>query len=321
MRVLVTGASGFIGAAVARELKSDPRFTVVASTRRRPATIAAASETVFVGGVDANTNWAGALKAVRIVVHMAARVHQVKDVATDPLAEFRRVNVAGTLRLARQAVAAGVRRFVFVSTAKVHGEGTLGSGSAARIVYRDTDPLQPKDPYSVSKAEAEAGLSEIAGNSDMELVIIRPPLVYGPGVGANFRSLLHIVKSGIPLPFASVDNRRSLLGLDNLVDFITLCVEHPAAGNQAFLVSDGEDLSTRRIIERLAAAFGTRPRLFPVPESILVGTAKMLGRQALAQRLVGSFQVDISRTRTLLDWKPPVSVSEGFRRAAASYRV
>lgn len=319
MRVLVTGGSGFIGAAVVRELRTDSRFTVVASTRRRPAQIANAHETIFVGGVDANTNWTTALKTVRIVVHLAARVHQVKDTAKDPLAEFRRVNVAGTLRLARQAVAAGVRRFVFVSSAKVHGEGSLGAGG--RAMYRETDPLQPGDPYSVSKVEAEVGLREIAAQSDMEVVIIRPPLVYGPGVGANFRSLLHLVKSGIPLPFASINNRRSLVGIDNLVDFISLCVEHPAAGNQAFFVSDGEDLSTRRIIERLAAAFGTRARLFPVPQRLLVGAAGMLGRHGLAVRLVGSFQVDISKARSMLDWKPPVSVGEGFRRVVASYRV
>lgn len=322
MRVLVTGGSGFIGAAVIRELRSDVRVTVVASTRRRPAKVEGASETVFVGGVDADTNWNPALKGVRIVVHLAARVHQVRDTAKDKLGEFRRVNVAGTLRLARQAATAGVRRFVFLSSAKVHGDGAIAKKGGVRPApYRETDPPKPQDPYAVSKHEAEEGLRAIGAETGMEIVIIRPPLVYGPGVGANFRKMLHMVKSGIPLPFASVDNRRSLVGIDNLVDFITVCMEHPAAANQTFLVSDGEDLSTRRIIERLAAALGTRARLFSVPQALLIDAANTIRRPGLALRLLGSLQVDITKAKTLLGWKPPVTVGEGFRRVAASYLV
>lgn len=317
MRVLVTGASGFVGSSLVRQLQSRGRFTVVASTRRRSTQVAAAGETVFVGEIDAETDWSGALKGVEVVVHLAARVHAVRDVSPSPLDEFRRVNVGGTLGLARQAAAAGVRRFVLLSSVKVHGEGALGSASSGGSIYRETDTPSPADAYAISKYEAESGAREIATETGMEVVIIRPPLVYGPGVRANFRTLMRAVKLGIPLPFASIANRRSLVGVDNLVSFIIVCMEHPAAANQAFLVSDGEDLSTRELIRRLAAAIGTRARLFPAPPGALVAAATLLGRRGLALRLAGSLQVDIFKARTLLEWKPPVSVDEGLRRLMA----
>jgi nucleoside-diphosphate-sugar epimerase len=239
----------------------------------------------------------------------------MRDAASDPLLAYRAANVEGTLNLARQAAAAGVRRFVFVSSIKVNGEQT-----AAGQAFGADDTASPQDAYGISKAEAEAGLKAIAVSTGMEVVIIRPPLVYGPGVKATFLSMMRWLQRGVPLPLGAVTrNRRSLVALDNLVDLIVTCVHHPAAANQTFLVSDGEDLSTTGLLQRLAAAMGVPARLLPVPAWALEAGAALLGRRAMLQRLCGNLQVDITKTRDVLGWLPPIGVDEGLRRAAAGF--
>lgn len=237
--------------------------------------------------------------------------------ASNPLVEFQRVNVEGTLNLAKQAAETGVRRFVFVSSVKVNGEGT-----AAGHPFTASDTAAPQDPYGISKMEAEQGLCQIAADTGMEVVIVRPPLIYGPGVKANFASLMRAVQRGIPLPLASVThNRRSFVALDNLVDLLITCIDHPAAANQTFLVSDGEDLSTADLLRRLGQAMEKPARLIPVPPSLLQVGANLLGKGDMAQRLLGNLQVDISHTRNTLNWHPPISVDEGLRRAAAGLKL
>ncbi len=264
------------------------------------------------GSVDGDTDWSVALSDVDVVVHLAARVHVMEDIADDPLVEFRKVNVDGTLNLARQAAAAGVKRLVFASSVKVHGEET-----APGKAFVESDIPAPRDAYGQSKQEAELGLRQIASQSDMEVVIIRPPLVYGPGVKANFAALMRAVQRGWSLPLGAVRNQRSLVGLDNLVDFIMICATHPRAANQTFLVSDGNDLSTPDLVRGLAQAAGVPARLLPVPPRLLGAGAALVGKSASVQRLCGNLQIDISKARDLLDWKPPVSVAEGLRRAVA----
>jgi nucleoside-diphosphate-sugar epimerase len=267
-------------------------------------------EQLVVDSVDGAANWTGALREVDAVIHLAARVHVMKDTAPDPLAEFRRVNVHGTLNLTRQAAAAGVKRFVFVSSVKVNGESTL-AGQA----FTEADAPNPQDAYGVSKLEAEQGLREIAAQAGMEVVVIRPPLVYGPGVKANFAALMRAVRRGWPLPLGAVHNQRSLVALDNLVDFIVTCTTHPQAANQTFLVSDAHDLSIPQLVRGLARAAGVPARLLPVPVWVLQAGATLLGKGDAVRRLCGNLQVDISKARELLAWVPPVAVDEGLRRA------
>jgi nucleoside-diphosphate-sugar epimerase len=260
--------------------------------------------------LEAGADWGAALQGVDVVVHLAARVHVMQEQAADPLAEFRRVNVQGSLALGRQAVQAGVRRFVFVSSVKVHGEATA-PGQALRA----DDPPHPEDAYGQSKREAEDGLRDLARGTGMELVIVRPPLVYGPGVRANFRALARAAGSGWPLPLGAVHNRRSFVALDNLVDLLVLCGTHPAAAGQAFLVSDGQDLSTTELLQGLARAQGRRARLWPVPVGLLQWAGRLSGRSAMLQRLCGNLQLDITKTREVLGWVPPLGVDEALRRA------
>jgi UDP-glucose 4-epimerase len=261
-----------------------------------------------------STDWSTALNGVSVVVHCAARVHVMRDTSVDPLEEFRRVNVQGTLNLARQAAAAGVRRFVFVSSIKVNGEATQPG-----CPFTADDILAPLDPYGVSKMEAEQALREIVRQTGMEVVIIRPPLVYGPGVKANFAAMMRWLQRGVPLPLGAIHNQRSLVALDNLVDLIMTCIKHPAAANQTFLVSDGEDASTTELLRRMGQAMGHPARLLPVPASWLKLAAGLIDKRDVAQRLCGSLQVDISKTRELLGWVPPVSLDEGLRRAATGH--
>ena len=269
----------------------------------------AADEEAVVGSLGEPFDWAPALNGVDRVVHLAARVHVMQDSASDPLAEFRRANVAGTLALARAAADAGVRRLVFVSSIKVNGEGTREG-----VPFTADDPPAPVDPYGVSKREAEHGLFEIGRDTGMEVVVVRPPLVYGPGVGANFLRLLRWVERGVPLPLASVQNRRSLVYVGNLADLIVRCVDRPAAAGRTFVASDGEDLSTADLLVRLGQALRRPARLLPVPVSWLQIGARLVGRPEVAQRLVDNLQVDIGKTRELLDWSPRVSVDEGLHR-------
>jgi nucleoside-diphosphate-sugar epimerase len=256
-------------------------------------------------------DWRSTLVGCDMVVHAAARVHLVRDSAPDPLAEFRRVNVDGTLRLARQAAQVGVRRFVFLSSIKVNGEKTFPDRP-----FTSDDRPAPEDAYAVSKQEAEEGLHLIGSETGMEIVIIRPALVYGPGVKANFQTMMRWISRGIPLPFGAIRNRRSLIGLDNLVDLVSACLRHPAAANQTFLASDGEDLSTTELLRRTGAALNRPARLVPIPQGALEAAATLFGTRNMARRLLGSLQVDIGRTRKLLDWAPPVSVDQQLRSTA-----
>jgi nucleoside-diphosphate-sugar epimerase len=322
---LVTGATGFVGTALVKRLRDAGRFVVRVAVRLEASSLPLEVEHVLIGDLTTVTVWPSALAGVGAVVHLAARVHVMRDSAIDPLVEFRRVNVEGTLNLARQAAAAGVRRFIFLSTVKVNGEGVSPTRNfqplshRERGAYKETDLPGPEDAYGISKHEAEVGLSEIAAETGMEVVIIRPPLVYGPGVKANFHALLRAVARRIPLPFGAIHNRRSLVALDNLVDLIITCINHPAAANQTFLVSDGEDLSTTELIRRMACALGRSARLIPVPRMVLMAGATLLGKREVAQRLCGSLQVDITKAREVLGWTPPVSVDEGLRRTAEHY--
>ena len=309
MKLLVTGASGLVGRAVCQLLSR--RDLTVRAAIRSPQDDGADVDTVPVGNIDAQTNWQAALSGTSIVVHLAARVHVMRDESTDPLAEFRRVNVEGTLNLARQAAGAGVKRFVFISSAKVNGESTR-PGQA----FTETDMCDPQDAYSLSKQEAEQGLRQMAADTGMEVVIIRPPLVYGPGVKANFAALMRVVRRGWPLPLGGVHNLRSLVALDNLVDFIITCATHPKAANQTFLVSDGQDVSTPDLVRGMAQAMDLPARLLPMPVWLLQTGARVLGKTDAMLRLCGNLQLDISKARTLLGWVPPVSVDEGLRRCS-----
>jgi len=310
MKVRVTGANGFVGLALLERLNVMSGLQVAGSVRR--AAGLAGTTVVEVGDLTAQTDWSLALADADAVVHLAARVHVMQDTATDPLAAFRTVNVDGTLNLARQAAASGVKRFVFISSVKVNGESTE-PGHA----FSEADAPNPQDAYGQSKHEAEQGLRQIAYDTGIEVVIIRPPLAYGPRVKANFAALMRAVQRGWPLPLGAVYNQRSLVALDNLVDLIVTCITHPQAANQTFLVSDGEDLSTPDLIRRMARAVNRPARLLPVPVWALKAGALLLGKGDAVQRLCGNLQVDISKSRTLLGWYPPISVNEGLRRAVS----
>jgi UDP-glucose 4-epimerase len=299
LKLLITGASGFVASHLS------PTLTQHGYTLRP------ISRTTF-GEISPTTDWSSVIPGVDCVIHLAARVHLMQDSATDPLAAYRAANTASTLNLARQAATAGVRRFLFLSSIKVNGEGR-------DTPYTERDIPAPTDPYAISKWEAEQGLLEIAAQTGMEVVILRPPLIYGAGVKANFLRLLQWVEKGIPLPFGAVTNQRSLVALPNLIDLITTCINHPAAANQTFIVSDGEDLSTTELLQRLSHALGKPARLLPIPQSWLETALTLLGKRAIAQRLCGNLQVDISKTRALLGWTPPISVDAALRQTAQAY--
>ena len=311
--ILMTGATGFVGKALLQRLLADDesRRLVVAVRRggqRWPEQVVP----IVTGDLYPSADWSGALEGVTVVFHSAARVHVMEDTEADPLTAFRVVNVESTLNLARQAATAGVKRFVFISSVKVNGESTQPGR-----VFTDADAPNPQDAYGQSKHEAEQGLRQFSAETDMEVVIIRPPLVYGPGVKANFAALVRVVKRGWPLPLGMVHNQRSLVALDNLVDFIVTCITHPKAANQTFLVSDGQDLSTTELVRGMAQAAAVPVRLVPVPVWVLQTGASLLGKGNVVQRLCGNLQVDISKARSLLGWAPPASVEEGLRRTMA----
>jgi nucleoside-diphosphate-sugar epimerase len=311
-KVLVSGASGFVGTALCAEL-FHLDYSVRAAVRSAPIPLKN-NGTVFVGEINGETDWSQALPGIKVLVHLAARVHVMKDNAANPLEAFRKVNVNGTLNLARQAAKAGVQRFIFISSIKVNGESTLPDQP-----YSAADQPAPIDPYGISKREAEDELRQLAIQTGMDVVIIRPHLVYGPGVKGNFHTMLHWLEMGVPLPLGAIHNKRSFVALDNLVDLIITCINHPAAGNQTFLVGDNEDLSTTELLQRLGNSLGKPARLLPLPVWLLNTGAKILVKHDIAQRLSDSLQVDISKTRTLLNWNPPMTVDEALKKTATDF--
>lgn len=302
LAVGVTGAGGFVGRAACAELRARGHAVRPLLRRLQEGCDKAA---VPVGDIGPQTNWRDALKGLDVIVHCAAHVHQMGEQADVQAATYHRVNTEGTLHLARCAAQAGVRRLVFISTVKVLGERT----PPGRPFKHDSKP-HPEDPYGRSKWEAEQGLQHIAAQSDLEVVVIRPPLVYGAGVGANFAALVRLVGSGWPLPLGAIHNHRSMIGKRNLVDLICGCVHHPSAVGQTLLASDGEDMSTAELVRRLALAMGRTARLWPLPESMLHLAGRITGRTAQVRRLTDSLQVDISHTQSLLQWQPPYTVND-----------
>jgi nucleoside-diphosphate-sugar epimerase len=306
--IVVTGANGFVGRAVSAAISSR-------GLRSRLLSRSSAEGMFEVGTIDGMTDWSTVLAGADAVIHLAARVHMFNDRAIDPLIEFRRTNVDATLNLARQAVMAGVRRFIFVSSIKVNGEETMPG-----LPFKPEDSVNPIDPYGISNYEAEEGLLAIGRETALEVVIVRPPLMYGPGVRANFATMMNWIARGIPLPFGAVrNNRRSLFAVENMADFLLRCVDHKKAAGQTFLVSDGEDLSTAELLRRLGIALGRSARLISVPTPILVAAGHLAKREHITQRLLGSLQIDSSKARELLDWVPPLSVSDALARTAEDF--
>lgn len=310
MRILVTGATGFLGGLLLHTLRSKPDHQVFGSCRS-VRYVGAEFPLINVGEIAATTDWTDGVRHQDVVIHTAARVHVMTEQASDPLVEFRKVNVEGTLNLARQAAAAGVRRFIFISSIKVNGEE-----SELGYPYTADDAPAPVEPYGISKLEAEQGLVALSVETGMEVVIIRPVLIYGPGVKANFYSMMKWLNNGVPLPLGSINNKRSLVALDNLIDLIINCIDNPAAANQIFLVSDDEDLSTTALFHRMGKALNKSARLLPMPKSSLTAVTTLLGKRSMAQRLCGSLQVDINKTRKILGWAPPVAVDYALSKTA-----
>jgi len=313
MTILVTGADGFVGSALCDRLRSEP--LTVRSVVRRLKRWSDRDLNVAIGDISAGTDWALELKDVTQVVHLAARVHVMNDSSPDALAEFSHMNVANTLNLASQAAAAGVRRFVFLSSIKVNGECTL-----LMSPFTSDDLPAPEDPYGISKYEAEQGLRQIEAGSGMEVVVLRPPLVYGPGVKGNFLRLMQAIDKRRPLPLGAIHNQRSLIYLGNLVDAIRLCITHPNVAGKTFLVSDGDDVSTPELVRRIGAALGRRPFLLPVPVSWMRWAGRVLGKQAAVDRLLGSLCVDITPLCEELGWTPPYTMQAGLEATAQWYR-
>lgn len=308
-KILLTGATGFVGSSLFRELASLPQVNLVAAVRVLRGN---PSSTFFeVGPIDKSTNYSPLINGVDVVVHTAARAHVMKEEADDPLSKYRLVNVDGTLNLARQAAVAGVKRFIFISSIGVNG-------NVSTRPFTASDQPNAVEPYALSKWEAEQGLWKIQQATEMEVVIIRPPLIYGTGAPGNFGRLVRWIEKGTPLPLGAIHNKRSLISIDNLVNLIVRCIDHPAAANQVFLAGDGEDLSTTELLHGVGKAMGKPVRLVPVPTGLLHLGATLLGKRAMAQRLLGSLQVDISKTCELLDWTPPYTVEEGLRRCFES---
>ncbi|WP_347930071.1 SDR family oxidoreductase [Pseudomonas helvetica] len=313
-KILVTGATGFLGNALARCFCALPDTSVVAPVRNMDSKLPETVSKIYISNIDNTTDWATSLSGVDVVVHAAARVHVMHEDPAQSLEKFRAINVQGTLNLARQAIQAGVKRFVFISTIKVNGETT-----APGTVFSADDIPMPSDPYAISKYEAEQKLLELAKTGVIELVIVRPVLIYGAGVGANFQQMMCLLAKGVPLPFGAVRNHRSLVSLENVVDLIKTCIDHPRAVNQVFLVSDDEDVSTTQLMRRLITYLGVKTWLAPVPAGLLVFLAGLMGRRSMAQRLFGSLQVDIKKNRELLGWRPPGSLDDGLKLTAQHF--
>lgn len=318
-KVLITGSNGFIGQHLAHALSEEKisndrlaenGYDIVYAHRSLSDKIGLGNTRHFaMGNIDGQTQWQAALAKVDIVIHLAARVHVMQETDADPLTAFRVVNTLGTLNLARQAVAAGVNRFIYLSSIKVNGEQTHETP-----FYADNPP-NPGDPYAHSKLEAEQQLLALGKETGLEVVIIRPPLVYGPGVKGNFSRLIKLVAKSIPLPLARISNSRSLVNIQNLCSLIEQCIVHPKAVGEVFLVSDGRDLSTSELFEQIAVALGKKSRLFYLPQSLIRFFSHLLNRDAEYDRLFGSLQVDIKKNQLLLGWQPRVSVEQGISQA------
>jgi nucleoside-diphosphate-sugar epimerase len=310
----VSGANGFVGLRLCQKLLEEGWY--VRGAVRSSAAVAKlpkGTEAIQVDAIGPHTDWAGKLDGIDTVIHLAARAHVMKETTDDPLCEFRYVNTAGSENLALAAAEAGVRRFLYASSIKVNGENTVGDP------FTEDDEPAPEDLYAVSKWEAEQALQRISSETGLEIVVVRPPLVYGPGVTGNFLRLMQWVDKGIPLPLRMVRNRRSLIGLDNLVDVLVKCIERPEASGQIFLVADGEELSTPELLRHVAKALGRRSRLFSFPPLLLRVGAKLLRMEDVTNRLCGSLVVDSSKVKKLLSWRPPVSVQYGLQQTALWY--
>jgi len=310
LKCLITGANGFVGSRLLGVMSQSEQFDLVAHSRKEPVILISNAEYLPFGIIDGNTNWSPILKNIDVVVHCAARAHIMNERAKDPREEFRKINCNGTLNLAQHCVKSGVKRFIYLSTIGVNGIKTdLG------VPFTENDTPHPNNSYALSKLEAEEGLKIIAKNSTLEVVIIRPPLIYGPKAPGNFGSLLKILKRGIPLPLSGIHNKRSLISLDNLIDFILTCISHPRAANEIFVISDGFDISTPELIRGLTFSAKWPNRLFYVPTPVLSLIAKFFGIEEKMQGLCGTLRIDITKAKRLLDWVPPLSVDQSIRAA------
>ena len=314
MNYLVTGANGFVGKLLCVELLK--RGQTVRAALRSPHQVPGGVESVTIGTIDGNTDWTETLRGVDVVIHLAARVHVMKDTAADPLAEFLKVNLHGTENLAEQAVKAGVKRLIYVSSIKVNGEQTQGQHS-----YTEQDIPTPQDPYGISKWEAEQSLQRIMQRTGLEVVIVRPPLVYGQGVKGNFINLLAAINKGIPLPLAAANNKRSLIYVGNLVDVLITCATHPSAAGQTYLVRDGEDISTAALVEKIVVALGCKSRSFYFPPNMLRLVAAVLGRSNQVARLLGSLRVSDTKIRSELGWTSSYTLEQGLQATVDWYRT
>ncbi|MDP9916406.1 nucleoside-diphosphate-sugar epimerase [Variovorax boronicumulans] len=311
MKILVTGGNGFVGRALMAHLQAHGLEVVCAV--RNNAGLPANGSSILVGDIDAYTDWRQALEGVDVIVHLAGRAHRLQEEAANPSQEFRRVNVDGTLNLGRQALMAGVRRLLFISSI-----GVLGTESSQP--FKETDSAAPAEPYALSKWEAEKELTKLTNSSSMELVIIRPPLIYGADAPGNFGRIVHALKKGFILPLGAVHNQRTLISLWNLIDLIHCCIDHPAAANEIFLAGDAEDVSTTKLLRRLGQVLGCPARLVPVPVWLLEPLAGAVGRKTMVRKLCGDLQVDIGKARQLLNWEPPLSFDDGLLAVAGKIR-
>lgn len=315
--ILLTGATGFVGNAVLKQLMQQPEVAIRVYGRRAPGGVNANRNgdaraqmiSYVMGEISAAADYAPALVDVDVVIHCAAQAHVMNNSVNNGVDVYRNINIDSTLHLARQAIAAGVKRFIFISSIKVNGESTIYSQP-----FTHDCAAAPEDDYGRSKQAAEDGLRQLVAKSGMDLVIIRPPMVYGPGVKGNFSSLLAIAKKNLPLPLGAINNQRSMVALANLVHLIITCIRHPQATNQTFLVSDDDDISTTQLLEMMTRAAGKSPWLLPVPMSWLRLLGRVTGKQAVIERLCGNLQVDVSHTKHTLGWQPPISVAEGIQR-------
>jgi nucleoside-diphosphate-sugar epimerase len=313
MKILLTGAMGFIGRALSETL-CNSGFNLRVAVRQNDIRLAANYEIFEVGDIGPQTDWKNALAGVDIVIHLAGRSHIINDSTTDSLEAFQKVNVLGTKRLSSMAALARVKRFIFISSVKVNGE-------SSRLPYTEKDALCPKDAYGISKAQAEQALACIAAETGLQIVVLRLPLVYGPGVKANFKNLIKIVGTGLPLPFKGISNQRSFIYLGNLIDAIITCITHPQAAGETFMVSDGQDVSTPDLIKMIALAMGKKPVLFYLHPAILIAIYKIAGKGEEIEKLTGSLLIDSSKIRHILNWNPPFTLEEGIRETVRYYKL